>query len=249
MPLVSMSTFPAILSAVRSCSLRNCANATRSKKCFKPSGIAHANRIVDIRRRGRSRIRLPNEWTSTSWSAWTPSRSCSGARCIRTADLTNQMICELGDCDSQLLLLENLNISSNQIHQWSQLVRIIDSLPRLRLLLMNDNLLQPGPERLSYSSPLEVWFGIAYDADSGLVKNFASLQRSSAAISLASPSLDASVGLQRDERASRGRLSRLAPLARPDGELFLRVVGAGGCERVSECHLAVSGRKSDRRRG
>ena len=171
------------------------------------------------------------------------------SRCIRTADLTNQMICELGDCDSHLLLLENLNISSNQIHQWSQLVRIIDSLPRLRLLLMNDNLLQPGPERLSYSSPLEVWFGIAYDADSGLVKNFASLQRSSAAISLASPSLDASVGLQRDERASRGRLSRLAPLARPDGELFLRVVGAGGCERVSECHLAVSGRESDWRRG
>lgn len=78
------------------------------------------------------------------------------SQCVLTADLTSQMICELGDCDSHLLLLENLNISSNQIHQWSQFVQIIDSLPRLRLLLMNDNPLQPGPERLTHSSPLEV---------------------------------------------------------------------------------------------
>lgn len=76
--------------------------------------------------------------------------------CIRTADLTNMYITDFGTCDSLLVNLENLDLSWNQIVDWVVFIKILDSLPHLRILLLNHNALHPDTHLPSHSSPIEV---------------------------------------------------------------------------------------------
>lgn len=76
--------------------------------------------------------------------------------CTRTADLSNMFISDFGVCDALLLNLENLDLSWNQIVDWTVFITILDSLPHLRILLLNHNALHPDSHLPSHVSPIEV---------------------------------------------------------------------------------------------
>ena len=75
---------------------------------------------------------------------------------LATVDVANEYIYCLGECDSFITGIENLNLSCNCISRWNEFINILDSLPNLHMLRLNHNTIQPGLETPSRSSPIHV---------------------------------------------------------------------------------------------
>ena len=79
---------------------------------------------------------------------------------LTTVDVANEHIYCLGESDSLITGIENLNLSCNCISKWSELINILDSLPNLHMLRLNHNKIQPGLETPAHLSPIHVCYSL-----------------------------------------------------------------------------------------